>query len=67
VAGSAAPFAYWISGSNVIPDRTQYPLNISQFRLAFELMPLTGPGQINAKVRGPAYVYAILSDPRIST
>ena len=49
--------------------RSEAPLlhRISQFRLAFELMPLTGPGQINAKVRGPAYVYAILTDPRITT
>ena len=28
---------------------------------AFRLMPLTGPGQINGLVRGPSYVYGILS------
>jgi hypothetical protein len=61
------PFRYQISGSNLIPDRTKYPLHISQFRLAFERMPLTGPGQINTLVRGPAYIYAILTDPRIGS
>jgi hypothetical protein len=32
---------------------------------ALDLLSLSGPGQINAIVRGPAYVYAILADRRI--
>ena len=58
-------FCYKVVSANVIPDRTGYPLHASNFRTAFDLLPLSGPGQINAIVRGPAYVYAILADPRI--
>jgi hypothetical protein len=58
------PFAYRVDGTTVIPDRTGYPIHISQFRKALELMPLQGPGEINRLVRGPAYVCAILSDSR---
>jgi hypothetical protein len=48
------------------PTHTRYPLHMSQFRNAFVRMPLNGPGEINYLVRGPAYVYAILTDPRIT-
>ena len=50
----------------MVPDRTGYPLHVSQFRLAHDRMPLSGPGEINRLVRGPAYVFAILTDARIS-
>lgn len=58
-------FTYAISGTTVIPDRTGYPLHLSHFRIAFERMPLNGPGEINVLVRGPAYIYAIMTDSRI--
>jgi hypothetical protein len=54
-----------VAGSSVVPDRTDYPLHVSQFRIAFEQLPLNGPGDINHMVRGPAYIYAILTDSRI--
>jgi hypothetical protein len=60
------PFTYRIDGSNVIPDRTGYPLHMTNFEKAYELVPIDGPGRINDLVRGPAYVWAILHDPRIS-
>jgi hypothetical protein len=59
------PFTYEVVGTSVVPDRTGYPLHVSNFRAAFDLLPLSGPGQINTLVRGPAYVYAILTDRRI--
>jgi hypothetical protein len=59
------PFTYSVAGSSVVPDRTDYPLHVSQFRIAFEQLPLNGPGDINHMVRGPAYIYAILTDSRI--
>ena len=59
------PFTYKVVGGSVVPDRTGYPLHASNFRAAFDLLPLSGPGQINTLVRGPAYVYAILADQRI--
>ncbi|MET9019902.1 DUF262 domain-containing protein [Actinopolymorpha sp. NPDC004070] len=59
------PFVYRVEGSHLTPDRTGYSIHVSQFRKAYDLMPLTGPGQINSLVRGPAYVYAILTDQRM--
>lgn len=41
------------------------PVYMSQFRKAFDLVPLSGPGMINGFVFAPAYVCAILMDPRI--
>lgn len=58
-------FKYRIVGNEVVPDRTGYPLHKSNFEKAYELVPFDGPGVINQSVRGPAYVWAILHDPRI--
>ena len=59
------PFTYQIVNESVVPNRTNYPLAKSEFAKAFKVDNLTGPGQINGLVRGPSYVYAILTDPRI--
>jgi hypothetical protein len=59
------PFTYEVSGTSIVPDRSGYPVHVSDFRTAFDLLPLSGPGENNALVRGPAYVYAILADRRI--
>jgi hypothetical protein len=61
------PFTYTADDTHVVPDRTGYPLHVSQFRQAYDKMPLRGPGEINRLVRGPAYVFAILTDSRICT
>ena len=58
-------FVYRVDGTAVIPEHTQYPIHMSQFQKAQELMPLKGPSEINRLVRGPAYVYAILTDRRM--
>ena len=59
------PFKYEVVNNSVIPDRTGYPLAKSNFEKAAAIPDLQVPGQINYLVRGPAYVYAILSDKRI--
>ena len=59
------PFTYKIEGDFLTTTRTNYPLSKSEFEKAMKHMPLSGPGQINKIVRGPAYVYAILTDSRI--
>ena len=59
------PFTYEIIHGAVVPDRTRYPLAKSNFEKAAVIADLQGPGQISKLVRGPAYVYAILTDPRI--
>lgn len=62
---SGLPFTYQILKNSVITSRTSYPLSRDQFEKAAKIPHLTGPGQINHLVRGPAYVYAILTDFRI--
>lgn len=59
------PFTYRIVDDSVVTSRTNYPLAKANFERAATLTNLTGPGQINDLVRGPAYVYAILTDSRI--
>jgi hypothetical protein len=54
----------YIDGTSVTPEHTKYPIHMSQFRKAYARMPLKGPSEINRLVRGPAYVYAILTDRR---
>ncbi len=58
-------FTYRIVGGHVVPDRTPQQIPKSHFARALELVPLGGPGEIQ-NLRGPSFVFAILSDPRIS-
>jgi hypothetical protein len=63
-------FSYNIRGSAVVPrpgkaEETNRLLPRSDFQKAWDRRPLTGPGQIH-DLQGPSYVYAILTDPRIS-
>lgn len=60
-----ARFTYQVVGGHVVPDRTIQQIPKSQFARALELLPLRGPGEIQ-HLRGPSFVYAILTDPRIS-
>ena len=57
-------FTYKIHGNVLVPSTTDQNLPKSQFEKALERMPLEGPGQIN-DLRGPSYLYAILTDDRI--
>jgi len=62
-------FTYNIDGSALIPIRdgkTVYRITMKDFKDAFSRLPLNGPGDINDIVRGPAYVWAILNDKRIT-
>jgi hypothetical protein len=59
-------FTYKISGDGFLPSRTQYRITKSDFETAYAVVPLPGPGAINSIVRGPAYVWAVLHDSRIS-
>lgn len=60
------PFTYTMDGEGVCPSRTDYRLSKTDFRKAYELAPIKGPGIINEIVRGPAYIWAIIHDARIS-
>ena len=60
------PFTYKMGGDILVPSRTKYDLTRSEFEKAYQIVPFDGPGVINWRVRGPAYVWAILHDRRIS-
>lgn len=57
-------FAYRIEDGQLRPSTVNQVLARSQFEKAYQRMPVSGPGQFN-DLRGPAYLFAILSDPRI--
>ncbi len=59
-------FTYRVSGEGFFPSRTRYRISRGDFEKAYDLVPLEGPGEISARVRGPSYVWAVLHDRRIS-
>ena len=61
------PFTYEVNGQILRVSRAKQNLPRTEFEKAYKLLPLNGPGKINSIVRGPAYVYAILTDPRVSS
>jgi hypothetical protein len=56
-----------MSGDYLQPSRTNVELPKGHFRKALALMPVKGLGDINGLVLGPAYIFAILTDERISS
>lgn len=58
-------FKYVISGNSVVPTTTNRQLKRSQFMRAFERMPVQRPAELGG-LQGPSYLFAILTDPRIS-
>jgi len=59
------PFTYKILGDALYPSRTNYRISKADFRKAYRMVPIKGPGVINQIVRGPSYIWAVLHDPRI--
>jgi hypothetical protein len=59
-------FTYEINGDIFFQSRTDYRILKADFEKTYALVPLDGPGTINNVVRGPAYVWAVLHDQRIS-
>ena len=62
------PFQYKLSGESVWIERDGHPINQalaqSEFRKAWKRWPVQGPGELQ-DLRGPSYIFAILSDPRV--
>jgi hypothetical protein len=58
-------FTYSIEADIFVPSRTNYRISKRDFETAYALVPFDGPGIINNMVRGPAYVWAVLHDPRV--
>jgi len=59
-------FTYSIEKDQLFPSRTVYWIAKSNFKKAYRMVPIDGPGTISNDVRGPSYVWAILHDKRIS-
>lgn len=57
-------FSYSVTADHVIPDRTNHQIPKSHFARALSLLPLDNTMAVQ-DLRGPSYIYAILSDPRI--
>lgn len=59
-------FTYIVSGNGLHPSRAKQRIGRSDFEKAAPMMDsIRGPGDIANRVRGSAYVFAILSDPRV--
>ena len=58
-------FTYKIDGDLVLPSQSDAHIPRSDFELAFPLLPLPA-AKLNKFVKGPAYLFAILHDPRVS-
>lgn len=59
-------FTYEVGGDFIVTSRARQNISKSDFMKALGRVPLQGPSEINDIVRGPAYVWAILHDSRIS-
>jgi hypothetical protein len=59
------PFDYRLTERTLRPSTTNQAIARSHFQRAWERRPLKGPGQLQ-DLRGPSYLYAVLSDQRIS-
>jgi len=59
-------FTYEVIGDAIYPSRTNYRIPKTDFRKAYQIIPISGPGKINKVVRGPSYIWAILHDKRIN-
>ena len=59
------PFTYSVSGDTVYLDTADGDLSRRQIVEALSRMPLTGPDDLS-DLNGPRYIYAILTDRRIS-
>jgi len=59
-------FTYRVAGGHVVPSTTNRNLPRSSFQAAFERGPLTNTVALR-DLQGPSYLFAILTDPRISS
>ncbi len=59
-------FTYEVHDAYVRPSRAEQNIARSDFKKAYGLFPVSGPGKIANVVRGSAYVYSLLTDPRIT-
>jgi hypothetical protein len=59
-------FTYKLLGPWVVIDRTDYRITKSNFRKAFEMLPVDDPEGFGDEVTAKYFVYAVLTDPRVA-
>ena len=59
-------FTYKMLGPWVVIDRTDYRITKSNFQKAYGMLPVDGPDGFGEEVTASYYVYAVLTDPRIT-
>ena len=60
------PFTYrFDEADRFCTSRTNYPTPVRNLEAAYALVPSDGPGTWNRSIRAPAYVWAVLHDPRV--
>jgi hypothetical protein len=59
-------FTYDVLGPWLIISRTDYRITKSNFKEAYDMLPLDGPDSFSEEVTAKYFVYSILTDPRIS-
>lgn len=62
---SGLAFTFELKGNVLRTSRTEYNLSRKQFEKAWELLPSATRSELNGLIRGPSYVIAILTDPRV--
>ena len=62
---SGLPLTYSVSGRTLTTDRSNFPLSATDFAKALESVPIESLTALSSEVRRPAYIWAILHDPRI--
>ncbi len=58
-------FTYTVAGQTLRLSRTNQNLSFSTLKQAYDRLPASGPGEFQ-DLRGPSYLYAILTDSRIA-
>ena len=59
-------FTYTVFGNHLIPVHTTRNIPKKDFQSAYSKVPFAGPGVINRTHQGPAFIWGVLHDPRIS-
>ena len=59
-------FTYKLDGDHLALSQSEIRIPRSDFELAFNMLPISRSAKLNRLVEGPAYVWAILYDERIS-
>lgn len=57
-------FTYTVTGSAIVPDRTNQNISRAHFAEATRMLPLKSTVPVQ-HLRGPSYIYAVLMDRRI--